>query len=183
MMRQMVTESIKAAIQSSQSMEKIRAKLQEFYSDNVLSGWEQDYIYNMAESLQKELDDKFGWADSLMKGEEESTSQDSTKGMSQSMDQDTGNELNGRFTAFQESNEGIKISNEEIKNSMLSMLVSMSLISVSVNGNGVVLTEIRNLMISSNGYLEDIAKYTKPMLEFGAKLDKIESNTKGLTSR
>lgn len=120
---------------------------------------------------------------SMFAPDEKSTSQDSTKGMSQSMDQDTGNELNGRFTAFQESNEGIKISNEEIKNSMLSMLVSMSLISVSVNGNGVVLTEIRNLMISSNGYLEDIAKYTKPMLEFGAKLDKIESNTKGLTSR
>ena len=49
----MVTESIKAATESSGAMEKIRDKLKEFYADNVLSGWEQDYIYNMAEELQK----------------------------------------------------------------------------------------------------------------------------------
>ena len=67
MMRQMVTESIKAATESSGAMEKIRDKLKEFYADNVLSGWEQDYIYNMAEELQKEIDRQFGWADSLMK--------------------------------------------------------------------------------------------------------------------
>lgn len=42
MMRQMVTESIKAATESSGAMEKIRDKLKEFYADNVLSGWEQD---------------------------------------------------------------------------------------------------------------------------------------------
>lgn len=41
MMRQMVTESIKAATESSGAMEKIRDKLKEFYADNVLSGWEQ----------------------------------------------------------------------------------------------------------------------------------------------
>ena len=63
----MVTESIKAATESSGAMEKIRDKLKEFYADNVLSGWEQDYIYNMAEELQKEIDRQFGWADSLMK--------------------------------------------------------------------------------------------------------------------
>ena len=40
MMRQMVTESIKAATESSGAMEKIRDKLKEFYADNVLSGWE-----------------------------------------------------------------------------------------------------------------------------------------------
>ena len=44
MMRQMVTESIKAATESSGAMEKIRDKLKEFYADNVLSGWEQDYM-------------------------------------------------------------------------------------------------------------------------------------------
>lgn len=71
MMQSMVTESIKAAIQSSSKMEEIRKKLTEFYTDNVLSGWEQDYIYNMAEELQKELDQQFGWAESLLKGDEE----------------------------------------------------------------------------------------------------------------
>ena len=86
MMRQMVTESIKAATESSGAMEKIRDKLKEFYADNVLSGWEQDYIYNMAEELQKEIDRQFGWADSLMKDEveepekEEDISENTLKG-------------------------------------------------------------------------------------------------------
>ncbi len=99
MMRQMATESIKAAIKSSDSMERIRQKLQEFYADNVLSGWEQDYIYNMAEQLQKQLDSQFGWADSLFtdpKAEREGTS----KGIA-TASQDSVDENNARLTTIQ----------------------------------------------------------------------------------
>ena len=110
MMRQMVTESIKAAVQSSGAMERIRKKLQEFYTDNVFSGWEQDYIYSMAEQLQKELDKQFGWADSLFKNEETASNakQSASSGGFATMSQDSADELNGRFTAFQMSAEEIK---------------------------------------------------------------------------
>lgn len=104
MMRQMVTESIKAAMQSSGAMEKIRQKLQEFYADNILSSWEQDYIYSMAEELQKELDRQFGWADSLMKDEEKKEQQSASSKGFEAVSQDTADELNGRFTAVYESN-------------------------------------------------------------------------------
>lgn len=174
MMRQMVTESIKAAIQSSKAMEDIRKKLEEFYSDGVLTGWEQNYVYNMADDLQKELDKQFGWADNLMK--DSSTSQSSTKSFSATMDQDTGNELNGRFTAFQ-------VSNEEIKNAMLSMLVYVNLISVSVSNNSITLIEIKNLMITSNGYLEDIAKYTKELIGFKQIIANIENSAKSMAGK
>lgn len=174
MMRQMVTESIKAAIQSSKAMEDIRKKLEEFYSDGVLNGWEQNYVYNMADDLQKELDKQFGWADNLMK--DSSTSQSSTKSFSATMDQDTGNELNGRFTAFQ-------VSNEEIKNTMLSMLVYVNLISVSVSNNSITLIEIKNLMITSNGYLEDIAKYTKELIGFKQIIANIENSAKSMAGK
>lgn len=173
MMRQMVTESIKAAIQSSRGMEAIRNKLQEFYADNVLSGWEQSYIYNMADNLQKELDSKFGWADSLMKDDEEATTQDSTRGGFESMSQETGTELNGRFTALQTSN-------EEIKNSMLLALGNLSVLCTTASDGNILLTEMRNLAVMSNSHLEDIARYTKPILGFGEKLDKIERNTANL---
>ena len=99
MMRQMVTESIKAAIESSDAMERIRQKLQEFYADNVLSGWEQNYIYNMAEQLQKQLDSQFGWADSLFTdpdAEREGTS----KGIA-TASQDSVDENNARLTTIQ----------------------------------------------------------------------------------
>ena len=104
MMRQMVTESIKAATESSGAMEKIRDKLKEFYADNVLSGWEQDYIYNMAEELQKEIDRQFGWADSLMKDEveepeKEEVSENSLKGAYAKASQESINLLAGQTGA------------------------------------------------------------------------------------
>lgn len=102
MMRQMVTESIKSFIQSSGAMDEIRKKLQEFYADNVLSGWEQEYIYNMAEDLQKQLDSKFAWADSLMTDTTSTAQSASSKGF-ETMSQDTGEELNGRMTAIYEA--------------------------------------------------------------------------------
>lgn len=104
MMQQMVSESIKAAIQASGSMEEIRKKLQEFYADNVLTGWEQDYIYNMADKLQQEIDKQFGWAEGLFGTEETGANvQTATAGGFETMSQDTANELNGRFTALYES--------------------------------------------------------------------------------
>ena len=102
-MQQMVTESIKAAMQSSGAMEEIRNKLQQFYADNVLTGWEQDYIYNMAEELQKDLDEQFGWADSLFGSDKAKEQQSASSGGYETMTQDQSSELNGRFTALNES--------------------------------------------------------------------------------
>ena len=109
MMQQMVTESIKAAIQASSKMEDIRKKLQEFYADNILTGWEQDYIYNMAEQLQKELDAQFGWAENLFKDKTSTTQQASAGGFT-TMSQDSADELNGRFTALYEV--GLRVENQ-----------------------------------------------------------------------
>lgn len=109
MMQQMVTESIKAAIKASGSMEDIRKKLQEFYADNVLTGWEQDYIYNMAEELQKDLDAQFRWAEGLFKDKTSTTQQASAGGFT-TMSQDSADKLDGRFTALYEV--GLRVENQ-----------------------------------------------------------------------
>lgn len=172
MMQQMVTESIKAAIKSSNKMEEIRTKLQQFYADNVLSQWEQDYINNMAEQLQQEIDAQFGWADSLM-GESSTTEQKSTAEGFETMSQDTATELNGRFTALQ-------ISGEEIKNQMISAVISLnSLLSVSTNSNSI-LNNILNQHVITNSYLEDIAKYTKLLIDIKSDIAQVNRNTKDL---
>lgn len=172
MMQQMVTESIKAAIKSSNKMEEIRTKLQQFYTDNVLSQWEQDYIYNMAEQLQQEIDAQFGWADSLM-GESSTTEQKSKAGGFETMSQDTATELNGRFTALQ-------LSGEEIKNQMISAVISLnSLLSVSTNSNSI-LNNILNQHVITNSYLEDIAKYTKLLIDIKSDIAQVNRNTKDL---
>lgn len=172
MMQQMVTESIKAAIKSSNKMEEIRTKLQEFYTDDVLSQWEQDYVNNMAEQLQQEIDAQFGWADSLMR-ESSTTEQKSTAGGFETMSQDTATELNGRFTALQ-------LSGEEIKNQMISAVISLnSLLSVSTNSNSI-LNNILNQHVITNSYLEDIAKYTKLLIDIKSDIAQVNRNTKDL---
>lgn len=103
MMQQMVTESIKSLIKTSGKMEDIRKKLQEFYADEVLTGWEQDYIYNMADKLQDEINKQFGWAEGLFKDETTGQTQTATGKGFETMTQDQASELNGRFTALYES--------------------------------------------------------------------------------
>lgn len=96
------------------------------------------------------------------------TEQKSTAGGSETMSQDTATELNGRFTALQ-------LSGEEIKNQMISAVISLnSLLSLSTNSNSI-LNNILNQHVITNSYLEDIAKYTKPILEFGDKFDRMIS--------
>lgn len=96
------------------------------------------------------------------------TEQESTAGGFETMSQDTATELNGRFTALQ-------LSGEEIKNQMISAVISLnSLLSVSTNSNSI-LNNILNQHVITNSYLEDIAKYTKPILEFGDKFDRMIS--------
>lgn len=96
------------------------------------------------------------------------TEQKSTAGGFETMSQDTATELNGRFTALQ-------LSGEEIKNQMISAVIFLnSLLSISTNSNSI-LNNILNQHVITNSYLEDIAKYTKLILEFGDKFDRMIS--------
>lgn len=172
MIKQMIMEAIKAT--ASKPMEALRQKLAGFFSDGIISAWEQEQIEKDADAIMKELDGKYGWADEYMKGEEkESTSQEATTGGFETMSQETGSELNGRFSALQ-------VSNEEIRNSMLLALGNLSVLCTTASDGNILLSEMRNLALMSNSHLEDIAKYTKPILGFGEKLDKIERNTANL---
>lgn len=162
MMQQMVTESIKAAIQSSESMERIRAKLQEFYSDNVLSGWEQDYIYNMAENLQRDLDRQFGWADSLMKDEEDTTRTASQKaGITAS--QDSVDKVDGMMTVVMghtfSINEKVVLMDERL--SYIASYAPYLAYLPNIDRNMGSMAECCNAIVS---YLSDIANNTANLI-------------------
>lgn len=171
MMRQMVTESIKAATDSSGAMEKIRQKLKEFYADNVLSGWEQDYIYNMAEELQKELDRQFGWADSLMKNEKEGTdaSDNSLKGAYAKADQETIGLLAGQTGAA-------RVVLEDIRNNMQPVREQMKLIYDMQSKGWEDVHAIRDLSDKVEKNTEQIAENTREIKDVAGK---ISENTKG----
>ncbi len=115
MMRQMAEESIKAAIQGSGAMERIRQTLADFYSDNILTAGEQDYIYGLADELQKELDARFGQQADLLSG---TYSQNPTAKGWDTFTQDRADVLTGRFTAFCETSEAIRGINAGIAESV-----------------------------------------------------------------
>ena len=88
------------------------------------------------------------------------------------MSQDTGDELNGRFTALQ-------ISGESIAAQAISIYTQMIAMAAIQTSSNYCLIEIRNMMITGNSYLEDIAKYSKKIyLDFAGKLDEVIDNTK-----
>ena len=101
-----------------------------------------------------------------------SSSQTATSGGWASMGQDTADELNGRFTALQ-------IAGENISASMVTAVAQMeTIISTGISTNGAV-AEIRNMMIMTNSYLEDIVKYSKLTYnDFGSKLDEMNRKLK-----
>ena len=101
-----------------------------------------------------------------------SSSQTATSGGWASMGQDTADELNGRFTALQ-------IAGESIAQNMTTTISQMeSIVTLGISTNGAVL-EIRNMMIMTNSYLEDIVKYSKLTYnDFGSKLDDMNRRLK-----
>ena len=103
-----------------------------------------------------------------------SSSQTATSGGWASMGQDTADELNGRFTALQ-------IAGESIAQNMTMTISQMeSIVTLGISTNGAVL-EIRNMMIMTNSYLEDIVKYSKLTYnDFGAKLDDMNRRLKDI---
>lgn len=103
-----------------------------------------------------------------------SSSQTATSGGWSSMGQETADELNGRFTALQ-------IAGETIAQDMETTIAMMeTLVTLGMSTNGAVL-EIRNMMIMTNSYLEDVVKYAKlTYTDFGSKLDDMNARLKNI---
>lgn len=101
-----------------------------------------------------------------------SSSQTATSGGWASMGQETADELNGRFTALQ-------IAGESVAQNMETTIAMMeTIMTLGISTNGAVL-EIRNMMIMTNSYLEDIARYSKlTYTDFGSKLDDMNNKLK-----
>lgn len=118
-------------------------------------------------AMRDTLKDVFGWNGGDYKQEA------SSKGF-QSMSQETAEELNGRFTALQ-------IAGESIAANVISIFAQMQFITQTQTSSNNYLQEIRNMMITSNSYLEDITKYSKGIYnEFGAKIDALNQKTEDM---
>lgn len=156
---------------------KYKGQLEKLYEaiigsakDGTLEDKMNDYknqYANLAQSMQDDVK-----AINQVTGYTDSTSQSATAGGWETMGQETAEELNGRFTALQ-------IAGESIANNMADTVAQMqSIVEVGISTNGAVL-DIRNLMVMTNSYLEDMVKYSKlTYTDFGTKLDAVYTRLK-----
>lgn len=155
MMKNMVMESIKEYVAGSKKMEQIRAKMDALYADGVFSAADQKLIIGELEQFNKELDDRFGWAEDLFNEEEASSSSSSKRGIA-TASQESVDENNGRLMSLQ-------LSMGEIKEQMVYTVTYLASMSSNVVAGNNILSDIREQAVRANGHLEDIVKYTKPL--------------------
>lgn len=124
------------------------------------------------EIVQEGLKRRDDWAKVTGYTGSSSSSQTATSGGWAAVGQESVDELNGRFTALQ-------ISGESIAQNMETTIAMMeTILTLGMSTNGAVL-EIRNMMIMTNSYLEDIARYSKlTYTDFGSKLDDMNNKLK-----
>lgn len=117
-------------------------------------------------AMRDTLKDVFGWNSSAYKQEA------STKGF-QAMSQDTGDELNGRFTAM------VSL---QAETKDLTALQNELLTQLNTCGTGIKTSveALQTALATSNIHLSDIAKYTKELQGSKEILEEIRDNTKHL---
>ena len=178
-----IEEIISNAMIESLVNEEFRERIQKLYqyiaehADDGLDATELDWIRKENKDIaDKMIARRQNLIDSgLIKPSEDEAyrQQASAKGFA-AMSQDTGEELNGRFTALQ-------ISNEAISQQMIvavACLNGLTVVCTSIDKN---VAEIRGLVFTSTGYLEDVVKYAKLMYQrLGGSLEDIVNNTKNL---
>ena len=101
MIKGVVVEMLKADLATP--IEELRLKIKDMLADDIIDAYEQDQIDKIIEDLSSKADKKYSWADKYIKEQEKQNEEDTTrsaqaKGLA-SMSQDTGEKLDGKFTA------------------------------------------------------------------------------------
>lgn len=178
-------EYMRNAILNSMLKESYMGRLTEwrkkFYAamDNGVTEKEYNDLKEEGQQISKDMKaerdkmaEMFGWTGS------EGSSQSSTSKGYETMSQEEGKELNGRFTAFQISNEEIK--NQAIIQTGIQQTILQKL-EYLYNFNYSSVTEMHDMITDVLNYLDDIKKDTSHLYFIRESLDKIENNTKGLS--
>ena len=186
------SEYMQRAILTNMVGEKFSKELQDWYDSFAEAGKDEegitkgdmeelrkqyDEIVDAAVSERNNLAEIFGWTS-------ESTQQSASSKGFQSMSQDTGEELNGRFTALQ-------IAGEEIKNQNIAQSQSLSILNTRIDTISSTSSNIRDIAsetrdIIASSYLElvQISENTgaivKPVQQMQKDIAEVKKNTSKL---
>lgn len=154
----------------SPEVEKFMKKLGEFMKDGVLEEWEKTALDAIAKDAEDVANNYMDLVGDYFKEDTEQQSA-SSRAFGTEMTQDQAAEISGRLTAVYDAE-------LDIRNQVIASIAALTNLSVTCNNSNIVLSEIRNLMISSTSFLDDIAKYSKKIYnDFYARLNEIATNT------
>ena len=155
---------MKSAVFNSLMLSNYKKQLEEWYkafagsmeSEDMLTAEEQEQLRKQYEAIVnsaiKERDalrSAMNWT-----GDNSTYNQDASKGGWQSLGEETGQELNGRFAALQ-------VSGEKIADGIGKNTETLADIATLGRERNMTVSEIRNLMIFTNAFLEDIKDINK----------------------
>lgn len=168
MIQGVISEMVKSNI--SDAVTKFRQKLAAAIEDDYISASEEDELNAIMESITRDNERKFAWADRFMKNSSSTTEQGAASyGAYDKITQDQASSIDGRLTGiFQVSVENSSSLKEISKNTS------------DLSGIGVGISELRNLALDSWSELVSINKNTKLLHETNQLLTAIKKNTSEL---
>lgn len=185
-------EYLRKSILASIVANKYKNDIEKLYNDWVEYGKDQKYSEEEVAKLKElqntitegmiaereSLSKVFGWNSGT------STSQDSTKRGFETMSQDTGEELNGRFTALQMAGEEIKNQTiEQTRALNLANATASQILAIHVNVRDIA-DESRNFIVQSymelQGIHDDTSAMVKPIKNMANDIAEIKRNTRNL---
>lgn len=176
-MEKMLSNAILNSLMNTKYNDRIKAlykKIAEAAEDNDITKEEADTIREINEGIANDmLKDRQNLIDlGIIKPTSDTYSQQASSKGFNGMTQEQGGELNGRFTALQ-------VTGENISAQMITAVATLTGIAGTASSTNTAVLEIRNMMINTNSYLEDLVKYSKFIYnDFMAHLEDISNNTK-----
>ena len=163
---------MKSAVFNSLMLSNYKKQLEEWYnafasameSEDMLTAEEQEQLRKQYEAIVNSAINERDALRSAMNwtGDNSTYNQDASKGGWQSLGEETGQELNGRFAALQ-------VSGEKIADGIGKNTETLADIATLGRERNTTISEIRNLMIFTNAFLEDIKDINK---SYYAKFEK-----------
>lgn len=184
-------EYLQNAIYSSLLANKYKERIQNLYTkwsdysndtDNGIgnSGLTRKEIDEIRNEYNKIVNDMLAEREEINKTFGFSSSTDSqsasTKGF-ESMSQDTANELNGRFTAVQESNENIRVSIVELKGTIQELLANNG---EQINISNEILTILAQSYLEIQQIRENTGEIVNPIKNISKRIDSISRKIENL---
>lgn len=167
------------------TVQKIRDKIEDMLKDGIIDATEQAELDRIIEEESRKADEKYGWADHYLKGDEkiedtEAYSQSSSSKGFAAMSQESADELNGRFTSLQMSGEEIR-SQSVVQTSLLSELsVNMDNVKLYTQNISTEVSEMKDIALSSMNHLSAIEKNTKHLQFMRDDLSRIKDKVNNL---